>query len=382
MFDSQPEGMVTVVDRSGRTTTLSRNWTGLGLAWTPSGEEIWFTASHGGVADPTSTTNESRNGAPWLQAVSLSGVERTVHRAPDWLVLHDIAPDGRVLLSRNSVRIAMACQPSGEASERDLSWLTASLPNGISSDGETVVFHDVLIGRTPSGNPTIFRRGLDGSAAIALGEGFSRALSPDKRWVLAQLRDDLILLPMGAGSKVTLPKGNLRQTAGGAWLDARRIVFLGLADDNRPRGYVQEIPDGAPRAITPADVVLAQRGAVRDEASVLARFQGQWNLYPIAGGNPTPVRALTSGDIPVQWSDDGRFIYTMETVAPPGLPSRDVFRVELSTGRKTHWKTLGPRDPVGVEATANNITIAPNGQSYCYSYLRRLGDLFIATGLQ
>jgi hypothetical protein len=72
----------------------------------------------------------------------------------------------------------------------------------------------------------------------------------------------------------------------------------------------------------------------------------------------------------------------METAVQPGLPSREVFRVELSSGRKTHWKTLGPRDPVGVEATANDIAITPNGQSYCYSFLRRLGDLFIASGLQ
>ena len=165
-------------------------------------------------------------------------------------------------------------------------------------------------------------------------------------------------------------------------LDARRIVFLGLADDNQPRGYIQEIPDGAPRAITPTGVVLAARAAVRDEATVLGQFQGQWSLYPIAGGEPTPVRALTGRDIPVQWSDDGRFIYTMESVAPPVMPSRDVFRVEPSTGRRILWKTLGPRDPVGVQGTANNIAIAPTGQSYCYSFLRRLGGLFIATGLQ
>jgi hypothetical protein len=187
---------------------------------------------------------------------------------------------------------------------------------------------------------------------------------------------------MGAGSSVTLPKGALRRVAGGAWLDAGRIVFLGLADDNQPKGYLQEVPDGAPRAITPAGVVLAFRAAVRDQASVLGQFQGQWRLYPVAGGDPTPVHALSSSDIPVQWSNDGRFIYTMQSVAPPGLPSRDVFRVELSTGKRAIWQTLGPLDTVGVEATAANIAIAPNGQSYCYSFMRRLGDLFIATGLR
>lgn len=382
VFDSVPEGMVTVVERSGQKSTLSKGWTGLGLAWTPTGDEIWFTGTHGGVADPANTTNESRGGPPWLQAVSLSGVERTVHRAPDWLVLHDISRDGQVLLARNTIRMEMACRRPSDESERDLSWLYSSLTGAISLDGETVIFHDVLGGRTPSGNPTVFRRNLDGSPAIPLGEGLARALSPDKKWVLAQLQDDLVLLPMGAGANVTLPKGGLRRVAGGAWLDATRIVFLGIPDDNQPRGYVQEIPDGAPRAITPPGVVLAFRAAVHDNSSVLGQLEGQWRLYPTAGGEPTPVRALSSNDVPVQWSDDGRFMYAMESVSPPGRPSRDVYRVELATGKRVLWKTLGPRDAVGVEATAANIAIAPNGQSYCYSFTRRLGDLFIATGLQ
>src|SRR5687767_2649557 len=98
MFASAPQAMITIIDKAGRKTTVSRDWAGFGLAWTPSGTEIWFTATRPFL------------GAPHLRAVSLSGRERTVYTAPDWLVLHDISTDGRVLLSRNSIRISLVCK--------------------------------------------------------------------------------------------------------------------------------------------------------------------------------------------------------------------------------------------------------------------------------
>src|SRR5688572_1943924 len=112
MFSSRPRAMITVVDRSGRKSTVARNWTGTGLAWAPSGSEIWFTA----------TRPVPGEFAPSLHAVSLSGVERPVYRAPDWLVLHDISADGRVLLSRNTISISLACKEPTDATERDLRW--------------------------------------------------------------------------------------------------------------------------------------------------------------------------------------------------------------------------------------------------------------------
>ena len=60
----------------------------------------------------------------------------------------------------------------------------------------------------------------------------------------------------------------------------------------------------------------------------------------------------------------------------------DVFRVELSNGARTLWKTLRPTDPVGVEDMRETVVISPDAQSYCYSYLRRLGGLFVVDGLR
>ena len=53
VFASPPEAMITVVDKSGHKATLSRNLAGIGLAWAPSGTEVWFTATRPGHGAPT-----------------------------------------------------------------------------------------------------------------------------------------------------------------------------------------------------------------------------------------------------------------------------------------------------------------------------------------
>jgi hypothetical protein len=371
LFDSAPEAMVTVVDKSGRKSTLAKNLTGYGLAWTPSGNEVWFTATRPGQH------------APQVLAATLSGIERTVHRAPDWLVLHDISATGRVLLSRNTIRINMVCKPPAEARERDLTWLLASAVTGLSTDGRTVIFVDPL--RALAGQPTIFRRGMDGSDAVAIGEGTGAALSPDGKWVLASSGTDLVLWPTGAGAMIKLPKGSVAGHSDGRWLrDSKRIVFTGETGDNTPRVYVQEVPEGVPRAMTPDGAVLAGKGSVRDDRSLLARVGPTWRLFPIEGGTGEDVPALIAGDVPLQVSEDGRYVYTYTggnaNAAAPA--AADVFRVELATGARVLWKTLAPPDPVGVEHMRGSVALTPDAQAYCYSYMRRLGDMYMVDGLK
>jgi hypothetical protein len=379
VFDGATDANVTVIERTGRTTVVSRNWAALGLAWAPSGREIWFTATR--LEKRAGRADDSRLAPPSLQAVSLTGQERSIQHAPDWLVLHDIASDGRVLVSRNTIQIGLSCQAPGESQERDLSWQLASFGTGLSADGQTVVFNDTLGGRTSSGYAAVFSRSLDGSPAVPLGEGAGGRLSPDKKWVLTLQGDELVLLPTGAGSPVHLPKGSLGRASMGAWLgDSKRVVFTGYLDDGHPRGYVQEIPNGAPSAITPPDVQLSARAAVRDDHLILGTSDNRWMLYPVEGGDPRPVSALPATSTPVQWSDDGRFVYVMDSGGAIGPPGLDVFRVELATGRRSLWKTLVHQDPVGLERQRASVLIAPDGRSYCYSYLRRLGNLFIITG--
>jgi hypothetical protein len=64
----------------------------------------------------------------------------------------------------------------------------------------------------------------------------------------------------------------------------------------------------------------------------------------------------------------------------PGLLPRRVFRIDLATGERTLWKELMPRDAAGISAV--DPVISRDGRAYAYSYLRRLEDLYLATGVR
>ena len=101
-------GTIAVVDSSGRMRTLSTPQVQiLGLAWLPSGKEVWFGGSDVGGAAP-------------LKSVDLSRHERVVARVPGRIVIRDIARDGHALVSHENERIvAMAIGP-GQNQEHDL----------------------------------------------------------------------------------------------------------------------------------------------------------------------------------------------------------------------------------------------------------------------
>ena len=101
-------------------------------------------------------------------------------------------------------------------------------------------------------------------------------------------------------------------------------------------------------------------------------------LYPVEGGGaPVPVPGLTPGDVPSRWSRDGRSLYVYRQ---DELPAR-VFRVDVASGRKELWKTLGPSDPAGVTGLGH-VILTPDGTSYIYNYRRALSDLYLVEGLK
>ena len=56
-------------------------------------------------------------------------------------------------------------------------------------------------------------------------------------------------------------------------------------------------------------------------------------------------------------------------------------KFDLQTGRTELVKTLVPPDTAGVQTIAAPI-ITRDGRTYAYTYIRLLGDLYIADGLK
>ena len=368
-------GSVAVVDLSGKKKNLTRDWYGTGgLAWSPTGTEIWFTASELGVDH-------------YLSAVSLSGKERLVARIPGTLVVFDIWHDGRVLLARVGRRREVMALQEGETKERDLSWLDYSYPADLSADGKTVLFDEegvgggVQYGDSKELTYAVYIRNTDGSPAIRLGEGVADALSPDQKWVIVQTPgspEQLRLLPTGAGETQPLTNDTINHQWARWFPDGKRFVFSGNEPGRGVRLYTQDLSGGTPKAISPEGVDATAFAVSPDGLQVVGIGPDEKGYsYPSAGGDPRIVNGMEPGDIPIIWNLDGRSIYLYRTGEVPAK----VYQLELATGKKTIRKQIVPVDTTGV-STIGPIQVTPDGKTYVYGFHRTLGDLYLVEGLK
>ena len=348
------DGVVKVVDTNGKVRLTGPPVNpGLGLAWSTRGDEVWSSAS-------------------WISATSLSGKTRVAWSCGGYCALQDIARDGRLLFSHWSARREIIGVSEGR--ERNLTWLNWSFPNDISRDGKTLLFNEEQI--QPNG---IYVRKLDGSPAVRLGDGTSFALSPDGRWALAMRQSgrELTLLPIGPGEPRPLPATNVACQWANFFPDGRRVLLFGNEPGRGRRLFVQDIPEGKLRAITPEGVSFLFQTISPDGKTVAATGpDGRLSVYPTEPGEPRPVTGLNPEDIPIRWTADGRSLYIWRPSAPGGIDL-----VEVETGKRTLWKEFRPPDSAGV-LQVGPIVISPDGSSYVYSYRRVLDELYLATGMR
>ena len=367
-------GSVAIVDLQGKKRTLSSGWySNQGLAWSPDGNEVWFTGNKSGIDRA-------------LYAVSLSGDERLVARMPGTLMLLDIWKDGRVLLNRASWRRELTAV-SGEGKERDLTWLDYSYPADISVDGKTLLFDEeggggsLAYGKSGGLSYAVYLRKTDGSPAVLLGEGAAVAMSPDEKWVMAQTQDSpaqLVLLPTKAGDSQRLTHDSINHAWARWFPDGKHVLFSGNEPGHGVRLYVQDVDNGQPKPISP-EGVHATAFAVSPDGQLIAGIGPDQlgYLYPAAGGDARPIRGLEVGEQPIAWAQDGRSLYIYR---PGELPAK-VYRLDIATGQKTFLKQLMPNDPAGVE-TIGPILFTPDGKTCVYGYHRTLSDLYLVEGLR
>ena len=355
-------GSVAVVDRHGRRTTLSRGWAGgvEGLAWSPGGDEVWFTASR------TALPNE-------LHGVSLSGRERIVWRAPGVITLRDVSRDGHALIAQSDSRVGITGLVPGDPRERDLSWLDWSTLFDLSPDGRTILFNG------GGGEPyATYVRKTDGSPAVRLGEGQPRELSPDGAWALVldvRVPRQMVLLPTGAGEPRRISHDQIDHRSARFLPDGKRIAFSGTETGRGVRLYLQDVEDGTPRALTPEGFEV---GPISPDGTLIAGRGPGPRLYlvPVGGGPPHPVADIAPEDRVAGWSADGRTLLLFHR-----LVDFRVERLDVATGRKSLWKEIEPPDRAGVMGILN-LSVTPDGASYAYSYWRMLSDLYLVDGLK
>jgi eukaryotic-like serine/threonine-protein kinase len=361
-------GTVCVVDLAGHVRRLTEEWESeQGLAWHPNGKEVWFTAVEKG-------TNLN------LQAVTLSRQVRTVLNLPMGITLEDIAPDGSVLVSLNSKRLAMAFSTLGSKEDVELSWHDWNVAKDISRDGQFVLFEDASEAAGPG--YAVALRKLDGTLPVRLGDGSAGGLSPDGKWAISvstSQPQQVTLLPIGAGQPRSVDIRGLEhiQTGWARFLaDGQRLITNGNEQGRSTRCYLLDLAGAKPKAVTP-------EGSVCGPSSPDNRFvvgvgpNSVVTIYPIGDGSSRQIPRLEAGFLPVQWSNDGSVLYGYHTGE---LPSR-IYKVAIDSGKQTIVQELRPGVPAGVVNVAP-VQVSRDGTRFAYSYNQTLSVLYLISGVR
>jgi len=358
------DGRVVILDSHGNRKVSSSFYSSVeGVAWAPSGSEVWFSAVPAGSARS-------------IYALDLSGKERLIYRSPGGLTIHDISRTGLVLLTADKARLGISALPPGETRERSLSWFDWSLLADMSPDGKTIVFSET--GEAAAGNYSIFLRKTDGSPAVRLGDGGFGSLSPDGKWVLASVGSPakLVLLPTGVGEPRQLTDNKVDHVNLNWMPDSKSILYTAAESGHAPRTYLLDTQGGTPRALTPENTF---GGLISPDGKFLLAIDGdrqRW-LYPISGGDPQKLSVVFNpNERTMGFSADGKSLLLRTTMIPV-----QISRVDLATGKRESWKEIVPADPAGVQSIPV-IRFSADGKSYAYSVGRILSDLYVVDGLK
>jgi hypothetical protein len=358
-------GQVMVIDSSGNARVLSSGWGSLeGLAWNPSGSEIWFTAARSGVDRE-------------LMAVDLRGHVRKIAESPGGLLLRDISKSGQVLIARTTQRMMMFVADLDKQSVHDISWLDWSRAAGISSDGNSILFDETGSGGGKHYSVYLYRR--SNNSAERLGDGRAMDLSPDGRSALTQDSTDpakLSLISIPDRKSVALPDSGFayRWAKFLARKGQQEILFAGQFPGKTPQTYRRRLPDGRFELVN--NGMLFTNAPVVDSArqSTLG-----WNerreiaLFDLAAGgvrsikaNPSadPIAQLTADEVLIGRRDNGSIV--LETL-------------NLKTGRTAVFGRLDGIKLSGI-MDVRPIYIARNLRTIVYSRLQNLSDLFLVKG--
>jgi hypothetical protein len=363
-------GAAVIVDRAGRPVARSQQFWGLeGLAWRADGRSILFSGSGKSYGTLTVFDLERKGGSHLV----LSGA--------GGLTLQDVSRSGRLLVTRDEQPYRLMARGPGAPGATLLGIRDASDLPILSDDGLRLVFVDQ--GSSGGPNYTVMMRGTDGSPAARLGEGEPQAVSPDGRFVLADVPADparLMLYATGPGPSRQLDVGPLASiTARSGSLvgvgDDLHFTFCGARPEEGMRCYVGATAGGPVTPLTPPGTV-GPALLSPDGRRVVVLVEGAMRIYPAAGGLSQPARGFTSDDRLVRWSPDGHDVWV--TVVDDSL-TMHVYRVNPKTGARGEVARIVPRPQPGL-TRVGWLSLANDPHVYAYVEFTYLSTLYLVDG--
>jgi DNA-binding winged helix-turn-helix (wHTH) protein/Tol biopolymer transport system component len=356
-------GRVVLVDTiSGQSRILSSGWESLnGLAWQPSGREVWFTAAHSGVDRA-------------LQAVDLTGRVRLIAALPGALVLQDISPEGKVLITEGPQRVSMILGNADTAAFKDISWLDWSNIASISPDGKFVLFDES--GAGGGKQYSVFLYSPADKVPQRIGDGRALDLSNDGHWALTQSATDASVVTLHSLRNRTswqIPTGGISYTWAKFIPDRQEILLEGNYPNRAPELFRQALPDGLP---IPLHKDIQMENVLIDAAGNLA--VGAAQHFQIV------ILDLTTNEL--------RFVPRQEGYYPSAVLDKDealvshvsgnilaVDLLDLMTGRTRPYRRITLLNETGVDRIMA-VHFAADRKTFAFSSHQAVSNLFLVSG--
>jgi dipeptidyl aminopeptidase/acylaminoacyl peptidase len=295
--------------------------------------------------------------------------------------VHDVAPDGRLLLERYVGRYSVLFGVTGAGQEKDLGWLDGTQVRQISRDGKYILFDEV--GEGEGTHRGVFIRPTDGGPAIRLGDGAPQMFSPDGKWVVAITEttpSEIVLLPIGPGSPRKIPSPGLNPVL--VVQTGPNYAVLSSSPGEPLQSYAVD-PEGRskPRLADLPGINWDAHGELSPDGRLVAYSTTDRKiLLSVDGGKPAPIpnATLAPGEYITIFSPDQRYL---QTQTQSEIPAR-IYRTDLKTGEKTLWKEIEPADRSGV-VWIDEVHFTPDLSAYAYTFNRlEDSDLYVVEGLR
>jgi hypothetical protein len=351
-------GNLVVVDGKGERRTLASGFGKMhGLAWDPSGDEIWFTGS---------APSESALG---IHIATLDGRIRSMMQAPgDWH-LQDRSPAGDLLMTQPHRYIGVV---GGRGdSQTDLSMRDEHILNDLSRDGSLVLL-TVKDAQGPDGEGGIYVRAMDGSAPIRIASGYGGAFAPDAKTAMlfSIASNKLSIIPTGPGKSHDLDPLPFNVTWVRFFPDGTKVLLEGESKGSAARLFVLPLPSGSPVAISPEGIEARWTAISPGGDRVAAVIESSAPVILPAGGGPAQaVPGARPGEKPYGWVDDSTLIVGTPLQAPLPLDAIDV-----RSGARRAWRSV--RATVAGVNSIRRVLFAANPDVFAYEHLSRKTHLY------
>ncbi len=365
-FYGDDRGAVAIIDLKGNKKDLTREWVAeQGLAWSPNGREIWFTA-----ADRFDRA---------LYAVTRSGRQRTVLTAPGSLLIEDVAADGRVLLTGEDFRGEVVTGDTQSGQSRQLTWLQYMDVEDVSRDGKLMLLNDYA-SMLSGADYALYVAKPDGTPGVLVGMGMGGGISPDNKWVTSILPSDpskVQLLPTGIGEPRIVTAGGFSYHHAWPASDGKRLIVSASEAGRPPRMWVQDIDGQKPRPLT-GEGVTGKLVNVSHTDFVAARdATGLYRLYPVDGSEARSIPGLTSADRVIGGSLT-QSVYVVPQDATTPVP---VVKLDLISGERRPFVTIAANDAAGIIGS-RDLVFSGNEKIYVKTYYRAISVLYVVSGLK